>query len=215
MHRVSRDDRETIYNLKDTLKQIYCWGNFNGQSDANDSTPNAANWAPQTLYNHAFPSAHYNREIHAISFDAYGVDGTIWAIITDRTNSSGWISNGAVYDTDNLRLVRYKDFIGNVPSGQSEILETPDGKISYLDSFSSGIGDTKSNSSNHACFVADNSRLLCWGRNESGQLGLGDQNKNGEVILNHIGGSNVNETGDLQDYTPANFDQSVSKPMPL
>ncbi len=198
-----------------SYKKIYCWGNFNGQSAASDTTPNSANWSPNTLFNNAYPSNPYNRELHSLSFDSYGVDGTIWAIITDRSNSDGWISNGSVYDTENLRLVRYKDYIGNVPSGQSEILETPDGEISYLDSFSYGIGDTTSGASNHACFVADNSRLLCWGKNDSGQLGFGDQNKNGEIILDHIGGTNTNETGDLQDYTPLNFDGAVVKPMPL
>ncbi len=43
----------------------------------------------------------------------------------------------------------------------------------------------------HTCSVLDNASLKCWGKNDSGQLGLGDDSTRGDV------------SGEMGDNLPA------------
>ena len=70
----------------------------------------------------------------------------------------------------------------------------PDEMADYLPAVDLGSGKTAraiSAGDSHTCAVLDNASLKCWGKNDSGQLGLGDNSTRG-------GG-----TGEMSDNLPS------------
>ena len=80
--------------------------------------------------------------------------------------------------------------------GQSDTSSRGDGSNEMGDSLPAvdlGSGITARSISaggSHTCAVLDNSSIKCWGLNDSGQLGLGDNSTRGD------------DTGEMGEYLP-------------
>jgi len=147
---------------------VKCWGeNSYGQLGQGDNIPRGAG----------------SGEMGNLSAINLGSERTATSI----TTGTGYTC--VLLDDDSVKCWGWADF---GQTGASKTDEDDEPQLSPID-LGTGITATAIASGNfHTCAILDNSSIKCWGRNDSGQLGIGDTGNRGDGS-NDIG---LTEMGD-------------------
>ncbi len=101
---------------------------------------------------------------------------------TAKQIAAGWGHTCAVLDNNTLKCWGGNGY-GQLGQGKQDLLGNDPGEMAALAAISLGTGRTVrsvAGGSAHTCAVLDNYAVKCWGRNDYGQLGLGDTVNRGD-----------------------------------